>query len=390
MNPIELTILMPCLNEAATLATCIVKARGSLARLGITGEILIADNGSSDGSTTIALEAGARLVHVAERGYGAALRAGIAAAKGRYIIMGDADDSYAFDAIEAFVQALRQGTELVMGNRFAGGIEPGAMPPLHRYLGNPVLSFIGRMFFRIPVRDFHCGLRGFNTEAIRQLGLQTDGMEFASEMVIKAALAGLSIREVPTRLSPDGRDRPPHLRSWRDGWRHLRFMLLFSPRWLFSYPGLFLVLLGVIGSTTLLPGVQVVGGVGFDIHTLLYLSTAGVIGTQLLLFGVLAQSTGASLGLLPATPISRWCATRFRLEVGLLVAFALFAGALGLAVDTLLGWSSGGFSALDPSRMMRKAIPAAMLGIMGMEVVIASFWLTFLQFAPHRSSQSNP
>lgn len=380
----ELTLLMPCLNEAETLATCIAKARQSLASLGIEGEVLIADNGSTDGSREIAIASGARVVPVAERGYGAALRAGIAAARGRYVIMGDADDSYAFDAIGDFCRQLRAGYQLVMGNRFRGGIAPGAMPPLHRYLGNPVLSFIGRLFFRIPVRDFHCGLRGFERQAILDLELQTSGMEFASEMIIKAAMAGLRICEVPTTLKPDGRSRPPHLRSWRDGWRHLRFMLLLSPRWLFLYPGLFLLALGLAGSLWLLPGLRVVGGVGFDIHSLLYATAAGVVGLQLTLFAILARCTGSCLGILPPSPVTRWLLTRFRLEQGLGVAIALILSALLLAWRTLVGWETAGFSALDPGATMRRAIPAAALGITGMEFLAASFWLTFLQFAPSR------
>jgi glycosyltransferase involved in cell wall biosynthesis len=380
----ELSILMPCLNEAATLGTCIAKAQASLARLGVPGEVLIADNGSTDGSQAIARAAGARVVDVPIRGYGAALRAGIDAARGRFIIMADADDSYAFDAIDPFHAALKEGRDLVMGNRFLGGIAPGAMPPLHRYLGNPVLSFIGRLFFSIPVRDFHCGLRGFNTEAIRALNLQTTGMEFASEMVIKASMAELDICEIPTTLKPDGRDRPPHLRSWRDGWRHLRFMLLLSPRWLFFYPGLLLFITGLLGSLWILPATRVVGGIGFDIHSLLYASAASVVGMQMLLFGVLARCTGSCLGLLPHSPFTRWLISRFRLELGILVATAIVICALGLAWQTLAGWETGGFAALNPGSTMRRAIPAAALGISGMELLIASFWLTFLQFTLDR------
>ncbi len=378
----ELTVLMPCLNEAITLGACIAKARISLARMGVPHEIVVADNGSTDGSQAIARAAGARVIDVPVRGYGAALRAGIEAARGRYTIMADADDSYAFEAIDPFYTALRHGHDLVMGNRFAGGIAPGAMPPLHRYLGNPVLSFIGRRLFRIPVRDFHCGMRGFRTQAIRDLALQTSGMEFASEMVIKAAMAGLTITEIPTTLRPDGRDRPPHLRSWRDGWRHLRYMLLFSPRWLFFYPGLLLFISGLAGSLWLLPGTRVVGGVGFDIHSLLYASAASVVGTQMLLFGVLMRCTGSCLGMLPESRLTRWLTSRFRLELGLLAAVTLILCALGLALQTLLGWEVGGFSALDPRATMRRAIPATALGITGMELIVASFWLTFLQFTP--------
>lgn len=377
-----LTILMPCLNEAETLAACIGKAQGSIVRLGVRAEILVADNGSTDGSQDLARSLGARVIQVKERGYGAALRAGISAASGQYIIMGDADDSYAFDAIEDFYVKLRSGAQLVMGNRFRGGIFPGAMPALHRYLGNPVLSFIGRLFFRIPVGDFHCGLRGFHRDAILNLRLQTSGMEFASEMVIKSAMAGLVICEVPTTLKPDGRSRPPHLRSWRDGWRHLRFMMLHSPRWLFVYPGTFLFLLGFFGSFWVLPELRVVTGIGFDIHSLLYFTASALIGMQLVFFGLLARCTGVRLGFLPDSPTTRWILERFRLEFGLVSAFALLIASGFLAWQTFSGWETAGFSALDPRETMRRAIPAAALAISGMEILSTSFWITFLQFAP--------
>lgn len=378
----ELTILMPCLNEAETLRICIDKALVSLTALGVSGEVLVADNGSTDGSQEIARSAGARVISVSKRGYGAALRAGIRAARGRYVIMGDADDSYAFDALEAFHARLKEGWDLVMGNRFHGGIAPGAMPPLHRYLGNPVLSYIGRLFFRIPIGDFHCGLRGFNREAIGRLNLQTNGMEFASEMIIKSSMAELRICEVPTTLKPDGRSRPPHLRSWRDGWRHLRFMLLLSPRWLFIYPGMALTLLGLAGSFWVLPETRIVTGIGFDIHSLLYFSAASIVGLQMLCFGVLARCTGACSGLLPHSPLTRWILGRFRLEVGLVVSMLLMVAAAVLAWQTFYGWELAGFSALDPGLTMRKAIPAAALGVAGMELLGISFWITFLQFSP--------
>ncbi|MSX34697.1 MAG: glycosyltransferase, partial [Actinobacteria bacterium] len=250
----ELSVVLPCLNEAETLAVCIRKARASMNELGIDGEVVIADNGSTDGSQDIARSEGARVVDVPTRGYGAALIAGITDAKGTFVIMGDADDSYDLSNLGPFIEALRGGAELVMGNRFAGGIAPGAMPALHRYLGNPVLTAVGRVLFRSPVKDFHCGLRGFRRDAILELDLRTTGMEFASEMVVKATLNKLTIVEVPTTLSPDGRSRPPHLRTWRDGWRHLRFLLLYSPKWLFLYPGIVVFLLGLILGGALLRG----------------------------------------------------------------------------------------------------------------------------------------
>src|SRR6266705_273771 len=299
----ELTILMPCLNEAATVGSCIAKARGFLERAGIAGEVLVADNGSDDGSRALAEAAGARVVEVAERGYGAALAGGITAARGRYVIIGDADDSYDFARLEGFVARLREGYPLVMGNRFHGGIGKGAMPLLHRYLGNPVLSFVGRLLFRAPVGDFHCGLRGFDRDAVRALDLRTRGMEFASELVVKAALAGWRIAEVPTTLQPDGRGRPPHLRSWRDGWRHLRFLLLFSPRWLFLYPGLTLFIVGSTLSTALYFSTLRIGGAGLDIHTLLVAGFLSLLGYQLVLFAVFTKIFAIREGFHPPHPV---------------------------------------------------------------------------------------
>src|SRR5271165_6547534 len=278
MEYCELTILMPCLNEAETVGRCVSKARAFLAQSGVAGEVLIADNGSTDGSQAIAASLGARVVPIASRGYGNALIGGIRAAHGRFVIMGDSDDSYDFSALGGFVEKLRAGYQLVMGNRFRGGIRPGAMPPLHRYLGNPVLTAIGRIFFRSPCGDFHCGLRGFDRAAILGLDLQASGMEFATEMVVKATVAKLRLIEVPTKISPDGRGRPPHLRSWRDGWRHLRFLLLFSPRSLFLYPGFGLFAIGCLAMAWLLPQPRQLGSVGFDVHTLLYASLAVVVG----------------------------------------------------------------------------------------------------------------
>ena len=375
----ELTILMPCLDEAATVGTCVAKARGFLQRSGVEGEVLVADNGSSDGSRDIAQRAGARVVEVARRGYGAALAAGIAAARGRYVVMGDADDSYDFSRLDDFVGKLRQGHPLVMGNRFKGGIRPGAMPPLHRYLGNPVLSFLGRLLFRSPVRDFHCGLRGFDREAVRALDLRTQGMEFASELVVKAALAGWRIAEVPVTLHPDGRGRPPHLRSWRDGWRHLRFLLLFSPRWLFLYPGLALFITGSALTATLYFTPLRIAGAGLDIHSMLYASAGALLGMQLCLFALFARVSAQGAGLLPRRPALDRLLEVCTLERGLLLGLAVAATGFGWSVATFWEWREAGFGALDPRVVMRDTIPATTLMIGGMEIMLASFLLSVLR-----------
>ncbi|TBO31252.1 glycosyltransferase family 2 protein [Aquabacterium lacunae] len=377
---VELTILMPCLNEARTLPTCVQAAQSFLARAGVRGEVLVADNGSTDGSQALAQSLGARVVPVPEKGYGAALRGGIEAAHGRFVIMGDSDASYDFSRLDPFLQALRGGAQLVMGNRFAGGIAPGAMPALHRYLGNPVLSWVGRTFFKVPVRDFHCGLRGFDRHAVKALGLSTSGMEFASEMVVKAALGGLRISEVPTTLQPDGRDRPPHLRSWRDGWRHLRFLLLFSPRWLFLYPGLALILLGSLGMALILPGRLPLVHVMLDIHTLLYCAAAVIMGSQLAMVGALARVAGTQTGLLPPSRFTRWALSSFRLELALLVALASLLGSAFMVLSSWWIWQGAGFAQLDPAVVMRRAIPAVTLALLGVEIMVGAFFLTFLQF----------
>ena len=375
----ELTILMPCLNEAATVGSCVAKARGFLERAGIAGEVLVADNGSEDGSSALAQQAGARVVQVAERGYGAALAAGIAAARGRYVIMGDADDSYDFSRLEPFVDKLRQGYPLVVGNRFKGGIRPGAMPPLHRYLGNPVLSFVGRLFFGAGVGDFHCGLRGFDRAAVRSLDLRTPGMEFASELVVKAALAGWRIAEVPTTLHPDGRGRPPHLRSWRDGWRHLRFLLLFSPRWLFLYPGLVLLVLGVALTTALYFAPLRVFGAGLDIHSMLYASAAALLGMQLCLFALFARVSAQNAGLLPRRPALDRLLKGLTLERGLLSGFAIVLTGFVWSAAAFWQWRESGFGPLDPRVVMRDTIPATALLVGGMELMLASFLLSLLR-----------
>jgi hypothetical protein len=376
----ELTILMPCLNEAATVGRCVAKARGFLERAGIDGEVLIADNGSSDDSRALAAQAGARVVAVEQRGYGAALIAGIAAARGRYVIMGDADDSYDFSALDRFVEKLRAGHPLVMGNRFKGGIRPGAMPPLHRYLGNPVLSFIGRLFFRAGVRDFHCGLRGFERDAVRSLELKTPGMEFASELVVKAALAGWRIAEVPTVLHPDGRGRPPHLRSWRDGWRHLRFLLLFSPRWLFLYPGLALLALGTALTTAIYITPLTVLGAGLDIHSMLYASAGALLGLQLCLFSLFARVSAQNAGLLPQRPALDRLLRAFSLERGLILGLAIGLAGFLWSAGAFWQWREAGFGALDPRAMMRDTIPAATLMVGGMEIMLAAFLVSLLNW----------
>ncbi|MDF1485194.1 glycosyltransferase family 2 protein [Ramlibacter sp. H39-3-26] len=378
--PLELTILMPCLNEARTLATCIAQAQRFLTASGTNGEVVVADNGSTDGSQAIAAAAGARVVHVAERGYGAALRAGIEAARGHFVIMGDSDLSYDFAHLDHFVSALRAGQQLVMGNRFAGGIAPGAMPPLHRYLGNPVLSFVGRLFFRSPVRDFHCGLRGFERAAILGLALQSPGMEFASEMVVKATLNGLRITEVPTTLAPDGRGRPPHLRSWRDGWRHLRFLLLFCPRWLFLYPGLMLFAIGIIGFAALLHGPINLPVVGLDIHSLLYMAAATILGAQMIQFAALAKWMEALSGMSPMPKGLIFLRPYLKMEYGLVAGLVLVLVGLIWSVNLLLAWRDSGFGAMDPAHTMRVAIPAVTLMILGVQAAITALFAAALHY----------
>jgi glycosyltransferase involved in cell wall biosynthesis len=376
--PLELSVVMPCLNEKLTLAACITKAQESMKRLGIKGEVVIADNGSTDGSQEIAMNLGARVVPVRARGYGSALRGGIAAARGEYIIMGDADESYDFSALEVFVTKLRAGNDLVMGNRFQGGIKPGAMPPLHRFLGNPVLSWIGKLFFACPVGDFHCGLRGFRRDAIGKLELQTSGMEFASEMVVKATLFNLKIAEVPTVLSPDGRDRPPHLRTWRDGWRHLRFLLLYSPRWLFFYPGALLFVLGALSSAWLIPGPRTIHGVTFDIHTLLFAAMATLIGYESIVFAVFTKTFAITEHLLPDDPRLTRLYKHVTLEVGLFVGALLIIAGAGLWIYGLGAWQSQHFGALNPEKTFRIVIPGFLCLTLGIQTVLSSFFMSVL------------
>jgi glycosyltransferase involved in cell wall biosynthesis len=371
---VELTILMPCLNEARTVQQCVHEALGFLERSGIAGEVLVADNGSTDGSQALAESAGARVIGVPRRGYGAALIDGIAAARGKYVIMGDADRSYDFSSLDGFVARLRGGAALVMGNRFQGGIEPGAMPLLHRHLGNPVLSFLGRLFFRTPIGDFHCGLRGFDREAVVQLRLVSPGMEFASEMIPKAALARLRIEEVPTTLRPDGRDRAPHLRTWRDGWRHLRFLLLFCPRWLFLYPGIALTCAGIGGLLVLQPLLPSSGSSATRIHSMLYSAGAIVLGVQLIQLAVMTKWIGVVSGIVPRP---RWLATAqgfLNLEWGLVIGAALFVLGFLASLNLVYGWGIGGFGPIDPTEGMRSAIPAITLMIVGVQAAAGTLF----------------
>jgi glycosyltransferase involved in cell wall biosynthesis len=383
-DEVELSIVMPCLNEAETLAACIRKARASLDRLDVAGEIVVADNGSSDGSQALAASLGARVVPVATRGYGAALQAGIAASCGRYVIMGDADDSYDFGAIDGFVARLRQGDDLVMGNRFRGEIKPGAMPPLHRYLGNPVLSAVGRLFFGARVGDFHCGLRGLSKAAWQRMDLQTTGMEYASEMVIKAALLDMRVSELPITLHKDGRSRPPHLRSWRDGWRHLRFMLAYAPNWLFVFPGLALLLVCAALFLWLLPGPRVVLGSQLDVHTLLVAAAGMLVAVQAIAFGLLARVFILTAGLVPDDPQLRALERFASLEGGLLAGAGSLLGGLALLAWAFFGWAAVGFGDLDYAVVMRQVIPAVFLLVLGIQIVFYSFFLSILNLQRKR------
>jgi glycosyltransferase involved in cell wall biosynthesis len=378
---IQLSVVMPCLNESATVGTCVKKALETMRRHGIRGEIVVADNGSTDGSQQIASAQGARVVNVETRGYGSALRAGISAARGQLILMGDADDSYDFTQLPAFLRKLEEGYDLVMGNRFQGEILAGAMPPLHRYLGNPVLTGVGRLFFKSPLGDFHCGLRAFRKDAIERLQLRTLGMEFASEMIVKAARFGLRVTEIPTTLSPDGRNRAPHLRTWHDGWRHLRFLLLYSPRWLFLYPGIALLLLGTSVSVWLLPGPRMIGAVGFDVHTLLFAAMAILIGFQSILFATFSKVFAISEGLLPEDKRLNQLFKYITLEVGLVVGFLLVLGGAAAWVFSLEYWRLHHFGALDPEKTLRIVIPGVVFFTLGFQIILSSFFLSVLGMA---------
>jgi len=379
-SPPELSIIMPCLNEAESLASCIHKAQQFLREHHIDGEIVIADNGSTDGSPDIARELGARVVSVEIKGYGSALRAGIQAARGTYIIMGDADDSYDFSQLGPFVEKLHEGYDLVMGNRFLGGVKPGAMPPLHRYFGNPVSSAIGRiLFWNPPCRDLHCGLRGFSKAAAMRLDLRTNGFEFSSELIVKAVINRMRITEVPTVLSPDGRSRPPHLRSWRDGWRHLRFRLLFSPRWLFFYPGVMLMVVGLVVGAWLLGGERTIGHVTLNVHTLLYAAMAVLLGFQAIEYATFTKIYAISEGLLPEDRRLNWLLRYATLEAGLVAGGILMLMGLGGTIYAFGIWGDKSFGPLDTSRMMRIVIPSVLALTLGFDMALSSFFMSVLR-----------
>jgi len=377
----EVSVVLPCLNEAETLGACIQQIREAFERSGIAGEIVVADNGSTDGSRAIGERMGARVVAVERRGYGSALMGGIAESRGEYVVMGDADCSYDFHDIPKFVAELRAGSDLAMGNRFRGGIRPGAMPPLHRYLGNPVLSGIGKLFFGSRCGDFHCGLRAFTKKAYERMDLRTTGMEFASEMVVKATLFNMRIAEVPTTLSPDARNRRPHLRSWRDGWRHLRFLLMYSPRWLFLYPGLALIVVGGGLALWLLPGSRHVGRVELDIHTLLYAVVAMLVGFQTVLFALFAKVFAITAGLLPEDTRLKKLFRVFTLEVGLAAGIALLVAGLGSAAYSTMLWNAHGFGPMDPVVLMRVVACAVALVLLGVQVTLSSLFFSILGLA---------
>lgn len=376
---VSCTVILPCLNESETLRICISKAQNSLTLLSLKGEVLVADNGSTDGSQQIALNTGARLVEVPTRGYGAALLEGIKSSNTDYIVMGDADDSYALDNLQLFIDKLDEGFDLVMGNRFQGGIADGAMPWLHKYLGNPVLSWLGRLFFRIPIGDFHCGLRAFRADAIRGLNLKSTGMEFASEMVVKASLNGLKITEVPTTLSPDGRSRRPHLRTWRDGWRHLVFLLAASPRWLFLYPGVLLSSLGAIGTFLTARGPFNIGQLQFDLNSFLFSIGLVLVGTQTVFFGILARIFSTNYGTLPVSKSVTKFADKFSLERGIVIGILLllisFAGALSL----IWQWNGNSLGGLDRDAALRVSGLVVLTSGVGIQTLFASFFASILQ-----------
>ncbi len=389
-EPLEVTVLLPCLNEAQTVGVCVRKALDSLHRIGVRGEVVVSDNGSVDGSVDLAVAAGARVVHAPIRGYGGALLAGIDAARGGYVVMGDSDDSYDLSNLGPFIAELAAGRDVVMGNRFRGGIAPKAMPWLHRFVGNPVLSWLGRALFGLrEVGDFHCGLRAFNRERIQALGLCMPGMEFASELVIRSALAGYSISEVPTTLRPDGRGRPSHLHTWRDGWRHLRFLCVFAPRQLLITPGIVLMLLGLAGASWLLPGERRVGGVGFDVSALVYACLAILVGAQLLMFGGFAQLYGIQEGLIKQVAHAWWSRV-FRLETCVAAGLGLIGAGVAGTIVAVRMWSDTDFGPLDPRKEIRIVVPSATAVALGVIVVFAGLFASLLSLRTASPSRSTP
>ena len=378
---VELSIVMHCLNEAQTIGTCIEKARSFVDKSGILAEVIVADNGSTDGSVEIAVRQGAIVEYVARPGYGAALNGGIERARGRYVIFADADDSYDFSDLMPLVDKLREGHDLVIGDRFGGQIEEGAMPPMHRYVGNPILSGIGRFLYKSPVQDFHCGLRGLRREIYPQLQLKSDGMEFASEMIVKATMLGMRIAEVPITLYPDGRDRAPHLRTWRDGWRHLRLMVIHSPRWLFFYPGLLTFLLGLFIVGWLFPGPRTVGAVTLDVHTMLYGAIMIIVGLQGVSFALFASQFTANANLLPRDDGLMRLLGTITVERGVLLGLILFAVGLSGTLYAVLVWGDAGYGDLLPTQMMRLAIPSVTALACGAQVVFISFFMGVLRLA---------
>lgn len=377
----ELSIVMPCLNEADTVGTCVRKAHAAIEKMGIRGEIVVADNGSTDGSQAIAQEHGARVVPVSAKGYGNALMGGINAAHGKYIIMGDADDSYDFGESEKFVKQLRAGYELVQGCRFprgGGTIKKGAMPFLHYWLGNPLFSYLSRLWFKAPINDIYCGLRGFTKDLYQRLDLRSYGMEFATEMVIKASLFNAKIAEVPITLHPDGRKaHPPHLKTWRDGWRTLRFFLLYSPRWLFLIPGLLLIFLGILGYTLALPGVKL-GGITFDAHSLLFSSLFLMVGYQAVLFALFTKRFAISEGMMPPDPRLTRFVQFATLERGLITGILAGLAGLVLLFGAINQWWEVGFGVLDYAVTMRWVIPGATLCMLGFQTLFGSFFISVL------------
>ena len=384
-DELVVSVVIPCLNEARTVGICIRKAIVALEEIGVLWEVVVADNGSTDGSQELAFAAGARVVDVPERGYGSALAAGVAAARGRYVVMGDADDSYDFSRLGQIVVRLLDGEDLVVGNRFAGKIEPGAMPRLHRWLGNPLLSFVGRRLFRTPCGDLYCGLRGFDRKRIVELDLRSPGMEYALEMIVKATVRGLRITEVPVILSPDGRGRPPHLNTWRDGWRSLRLLVLYSPSWLFLYPGLALLAVGLVVGGALLPSARTVGAVTFDVSTLLYASLALIVGFQAVLFFVVSHRFTVAEGLLPDAGPLKAFTRAFTLERALVSGGALVLGGLAISLYAIGFWNERSFGQLDYSQILRIVIPGSTLIVCGIQTLLAGLFVGLLDLRGHRS-----